>query len=533
VKTSCSSCSSVGGCRATSQGGGGTRDRAPDRRRSRGGDCGAELSTVSADLVARGTSASGSRPGSPGAPRALHGASAAEEGVARWRSSTVCVRDVTRSSRRWSSTASSGPRRSPLRVLPPDPRAVTFADRFVDWGGARQPAPGRTGSHLTTPDGEVVAEISKGLGETTKTRRRVHRSHPRGSNARASSVPPTSCCGRTAALDQPAHRHVQGEDGAPAAAPTGSFRELASGFERSVTSTSLGSGTRSADWPTRESMRGCPRGALARYRRGRRAAGRRARVPQPDQARKVRTSAGQDAGESQAGRPREGATESKPPSALRRRGKVKRWGKSHQRGGRPRGSATPVRSKAAGSVRGRPAELPGSRTARAKPRRRPGARASDRERWSPAARDAPRTGSGLQAGSSTSSIRFARHADPPPPAKIWMRRDSGSCPTCSLLGWTSCSSASTRASTRPAVGHHFAPARQSLLEGAPARRDTDRVWSPSEDGNLRASGSGSRSRRRPTGAASGGSRRRSSAKGVRVLGRRSGAYRPPPPRSSA
>src|SRR4029450_9435829 len=55
----------------------------------------------------------------------------------------------------------------PLRVLPTDPGAVTSLIVSCDGAARGNPGPAGAGSQITTLDGEVVAEIAEGLGETT------------------------------------------------------------------------------------------------------------------------------------------------------------------------------------------------------------------------------------------------------------------------------------------------------------------------------------------------------------------------------
>mgnify|MGYP003694143623 CR=1 FL=1 len=71
-----------------------------------------------------------------------------------------------------------------------------------------------------------------------------------------------------------------------------------------------------------------------------------------------------------------------------------------------------------------------------------------------------------------------------------MRRDSGSCPTCSLPGWTSCSSASTRGLYSGAVGHHFARPGNRFWKALHASGFTDHEWSPFDDQDLPTVGLG-------------------------------------------
>jgi len=137
------------------------------------------------------------------------------------------------------------------------------------------------------------------------------------------------------------------------------------------------------------------------------------------------------------------ATESRPPGASSPQVRVKRCGKSApaRRATVAAGNPHPEQGRA-GSDRGRPVRAAGwAASGRRTVRRRHSCR---RERWSPAGR-APRTGSGLQVGSSTlvcEAVRRCRIALRRSRSPLrWERRF----PMCWLLVWTCSSAASTPA----------------------------------------------------------------------------------------
>ena len=164
------------------------------------GDAARELSTVTTRCwLHAGTSARATRGRDrPGAPRALRGLRPQKKGVA----AVALVDGVCQGCHEKLSSVELDrvKRTEGIARCEYCRRILVLLTSLIVWcdGAARgNSGPAGAGSQLTTPDGEVVAEIS----EDSARPRTTSPSTPQpssGSNGRASSAPPTSCCGRTA-----------------------------------------------------------------------------------------------------------------------------------------------------------------------------------------------------------------------------------------------------------------------------------------------------------------------------------------------